>query len=115
MTRLACPGRASSSSNSYPSKNLLHHSTTVERLKTVLTVHSLHPSIHFHSLQLPPLLKIGSLLVVPSYLPACSIVDDNLCDHLLFGVQPHCCYATSSVVHASVSLPIDDAAIHAVT
>ncbi|GBM21007.1 hypothetical protein AVEN_9704-1 [Araneus ventricosus] len=33
MTRLACPGRASSSSNSRPSRNLLRHSTTVERLR----------------------------------------------------------------------------------
>ncbi|GFU01602.1 hypothetical protein TNCV_1521531 [Trichonephila clavipes] len=38
----------------------------------------------------PPTLKIKSLLVIPSYSPACSVVDDSLCDHLLFGVKPQC-------------------------
>ncbi|GFX99098.1 uncharacterized protein TNCV_2492791 [Trichonephila clavipes] len=57
----------------------------------------------FHGLQLPPPLKIEPLLVVPSYTPACSVVNDNLCDHLLFGVKPHYRYETSNVAHASVS------------
>ncbi|GFS78630.1 hypothetical protein TNCV_3148271 [Trichonephila clavipes] len=50
-----------------------------------------------------------------SYSPACSVVDDNLCNHLLFGVKPHCHYETSNVTPVSVSLPIDGATIQAVT
>ncbi|GFU57449.1 uncharacterized protein TNCV_3636141 [Trichonephila clavipes] len=69
----------------------------------------------FHGLQLPPPLKIESLLAVPSYSLAFSVVDDSLCDHFLFGVKPHSRYDTSNVAPASVSLPIDSATTHAVT
>ncbi|GFV92055.1 hypothetical protein TNCV_1894911 [Trichonephila clavipes] len=43
-----------------------------------------------------------------------SIVDDSLCDPLLFGVKPHSRYETSNVAHASESLPIDSATEYAV-
>ncbi|GFT40688.1 hypothetical protein TNCV_442541 [Trichonephila clavipes] len=67
-----------------------------------------HASIDaFHNLQLTPSIKIESLLVVLSYLPAYSVVDDNLCDHLLFDVKPHCRYETSNVAPVSISLPIE--------
>ncbi|GFX56880.1 hypothetical protein TNCV_3566521 [Trichonephila clavipes] len=50
-------------------------------------------------------------LIVPSYSLTCSVEDDSLCDHLLFGVKPHSHHNTSNVAHASVSLPIDSAAL----
>ncbi|GFU39091.1 hypothetical protein TNCV_1849911 [Trichonephila clavipes] len=42
----------------------------------------------FHG-QLQPQLKIESLLNIPSYLLAYSVVGDSLCDNLLFGVKFH--------------------------
>ncbi|GFW91415.1 uncharacterized protein TNCV_3375811 [Trichonephila clavipes] len=98
-------GRVSSSKESFAS----FHNTDC--------THRTHPSSvdAFRGLQLPPPLKIASLLVVPSYSFACSVVDDSLWDNLLFGIKPHSRYKTSNVVPEPVSLPIDSATIHAVT
>ncbi|GFW31300.1 hypothetical protein TNCV_2578811 [Trichonephila clavipes] len=43
------------------------------------------------------------------------VVDDDLCNHLLFDVKPHRGYETSHVAYPSVSLPIDGTTIYAVT
>ncbi|GFW10862.1 hypothetical protein TNCV_4919811 [Trichonephila clavipes] len=58
----------------------------------------------FHGRQLPPALKIESFLVISSYSPEYSVMDDNMCDHLFFGVKPHCRRETSKVAQASVYL-----------
>ncbi|GFY17681.1 uncharacterized protein TNCV_1074161 [Trichonephila clavipes] len=94
------------------SKNRRHRSTTLERdkLSSPYTA-SIHRCIPRPPIPPPP--KTESLLVVPSYSPACSVVDDNVCKRLLFGVKPHCNYGTSKVAHASVSLPINGTTIHA--